>query len=129
MNGWHIMTELREKIEALGKQRGIAGQIDRVLLDTEVIFEDVETAKKSLEALKQGKALEDVIDPEEERGRDGANTGRKRSISVRRSFNFSRKSRDEKRLASVVDADENAKTNGNGGERPTEMGRQTVPAS
>jgi hypothetical protein len=88
MDGWHIMKELREKIEALEKQRGIAGQIDRVLLDTEVVFEDVETAKKALEALKQGKPLEDVVDPEEERGRDGANTGRKRSISVRRSFNF-----------------------------------------
>jgi UDP:flavonoid glycosyltransferase YjiC (YdhE family) len=128
MDGWHIMKELREKIEALEKQRGIAGQIDRVLLDTEVVFEDVETAKKALEALKQGKPLEDVVDPEEERGRDGANTGRKRSISVRRSFNFSRKSRDERRLASVADADENAKTNRNGGERLTEMGRQPVPA-
>ncbi|KAF4994009.1 hypothetical protein FGRMN_6043 [Fusarium graminum] len=132
MEGWHVMKELREKIESLEKERGIAGQLDRVLLDTEVMFEDVDVAKKSLEALKKGKLLEDVLDPDQERGREGEKkNGRNRSISVRRSLNLtkkSRESREEKRLASLADADESTKTNGNGGELPTEMGRQTVTA-
>ncbi|KAG4282826.1 hypothetical protein FPRO06_09499 [Fusarium proliferatum] len=127
MEGWHIMDELREKIQDLEKQRGIAGQIDRVLLDTEVIFEDVDIAKRSLEALKQGKALEDVVDPDRDRGRDGGKSERNRSMSIRRSFNLTKKSREEKRLTSLADAEESTKTGG-GDEGPAEMDRLTVPA-
>ncbi|EWY86844.1 hypothetical protein FOYG_11214 [Fusarium oxysporum NRRL 32931] len=127
MEGWNIMDELREKIQDLEKQRGIAGQIDRVLLDTEAIFEDVDVAKKSLEALKQGKALEDVVDPDRDRGRDGGKSERNRSMSIRRSFNLTKKSREEKRLTSLADAEESTKTGG-ADEGPAEMDRLTVPA-
>ncbi|KAH7220959.1 hypothetical protein BKA60DRAFT_47211 [Fusarium oxysporum] len=127
MEGWHIMDELREKIQDLEKQRGIAGQIDRVLLDTEAIFEDVDVAKRSLEALKQGKALEDVVDPDRDRGRDGGKSERNRSMSIRRSFNLTKKSREEKRLTSLADAEESTKTGG-ADEGPAEMDRLTVPA-
>ncbi|KAM5371182.1 hypothetical protein ACJA88_009751 [Fusarium oxysporum] len=127
MEGWHIMDELREKIQKLEKQRGIAGQIDRVLLDTEAIFEDVDVAKRSLEALKQGKALEDVVDPDRDRGRDGGKSERNRSMSIRRSFNLTKKSREEKRLTSLADAEESTKTGG-ADEGPAEMDRLTVPA-
>ncbi|PCD30856.1 hypothetical protein AU210_010527 [Fusarium oxysporum f. sp. radicis-cucumerinum] len=127
MEGWHIMDELREKIQKLEKQRGIAGQIDQVLLDTEAIFEDVDVAKRSLEALKQGKALEDVVDPDRDRGRDGGKSERNRSMSIRRSFNLTKKSREEKRLTSLADAEESTKTGG-ADEGPAEMDRLTVPA-
>ncbi|RBR08627.1 hypothetical protein FVER53590_07011 [Fusarium verticillioides] len=124
MEGWHIMDELREKIQDSEKQRGIAGQIDRVLLDTEVIFEDVDVAKRSLEALKQGKALEDVVDPDRDRGRGGGKSKRNRSMSIRRSFNLTKKSREEKRLTSLADAEESTKT-GRGDEG---LDKLTVPA-
>ncbi|KAF9774102.1 hypothetical protein IL306_007935 [Fusarium sp. DS 682] len=127
MEGWHTMKELREKIQDLEKQRGIAGQIDRVLLDTEVIFEDVDVAKRSLEALKQGKTLEDVVDPDRERGRDGERSDRNRSMSIRRSFNLRKKSREEKHLTSLADTEENTKTGGED-ERPPDTDRLTVPA-
>ncbi|KAF4451965.1 putative sterol glucosyltransferase [Fusarium austroafricanum] len=124
IEGWHIMKELREKVEDLEKQRGIAGQIDRVFLDTEVIFEDVDVAKRSLKALKQGKTLENVVDPDRERGRDGGKSDRNRSVSIRRSFNLTKKSRGEKYAS---DAEESTKK-GQRDERPPEMYRLTVPA-
>ncbi|KAF5017963.1 hypothetical protein F66182_10072 [Fusarium sp. NRRL 66182] len=129
VEGWHIMKELREMVQSLEKQRGIAGQIDRVLLDTETMFEDVDVAKRSLEALKNGKPLEDVVDPDRERGRDGGKDSRNRSISVRRSFNLTKRSTEGKRLASSADANSNTNTDGHGhGERPLKTDRLTVPA-
>ncbi|KAJ4264866.1 hypothetical protein NW762_005109 [Fusarium torreyae] len=129
VEGWYIMKELRETVENLEKKRGIAGQIDRVLLDTESIFEDVDVAKRSLEALKQGKTLEEVVYPDRARGRDGGKSGRDRSISVRRSFNLTKKSREEKRLASLANANGNAGIKEDGhGERATEPNRLTGPA-
>ncbi|KAF4950328.1 hypothetical protein FSARC_13246 [Fusarium sarcochroum] len=128
VEGWHIMKELREMVENLEKKRGIAGQIDRVLLDIEALFEDVDVAKRSLEALKQGKTLEEVVYPDRARVRDGGKSGRNRSISVRRSFNLTKKSREERR-ASLGNANGNANIKEDGhGEMATEPNRLTVPA-
>lgn len=128
MDGWHVMKELREKLQELEKQRGIAGQIDRVLIDTEVMFEDVDTAKRSLEALKQGKDLEDVVDPDRDRGRGEGKSGRDRSMSIRRSLNFTKRYGEKKRLASLADADGNMAEGGAEGAVPSGTDRLTAPA-
>jgi UDP:flavonoid glycosyltransferase YjiC (YdhE family) len=128
MDGWHVMKELREKLQELEKQRGIAGQIDRVLVDTEVVFEDVDTAKRALEALKQGKDLEDVVDPDRDRGRGQGKSGRDRSMSIRRSLNLTKRYGEKKRLASLADADGNMAEAAAGGKVPSGTDRLTVPA-
>jgi hypothetical protein len=48
-------------------------------------------------------------------------------MSIRRSFNLTKKSREEKRLTSLADAEESTKTGG-ADEGPAEMDRLTVPA-
>ncbi|KAJ4012212.1 hypothetical protein NW752_004606 [Fusarium irregulare] len=130
MEGWHVMKELREKLHELEKQRGIAGQIDRVLLNTETMFEDVDVAKRSLTALKQGKDLEDVIDPDGDRGRSEGKSGRNRSMSIRRSLNLTKRHDERKRLASLADADGNINEGRveDEGEVPSGTDRLTVPA-
>ncbi|KAH7182759.1 uncharacterized protein B0J16DRAFT_270135 [Fusarium flagelliforme] len=130
MEGWHAMTELREKLQELEKQRGIAGQIDRVLLDTETMFEDVDIAKRSLTALKQGKDLEDVIYPDGDRGRSEGKSGRNRSMSIRRSLNLTKRHEERKRLASLADADGNINEGRveDEGEVPSGTDRLTVSA-
>ncbi|KAM0436090.1 hypothetical protein ACHAPT_002982 [Fusarium lateritium] len=100
VEGWHIMKDLCEAVKNAERQRGLAGHIDRVLLDTGAIFEDVDIAKRSLEALKKGETLEDILDPERGRGRDGVKSGEKRSISIRRSLNLGKRSEDRKRAFS-----------------------------
>ncbi|KAL4724951.1 hypothetical protein ACLX1H_008398 [Fusarium chlamydosporum] len=128
LEGWHVMKELREKLQQLEKQRGIAGHIDRVLLDTEIMFEDVDTAKRSLEALKQGKELEDVVYPDRDRGRGAGKSGRDRSMSIRRSLNLTKRYGEKKRLASLADADDNANEDGAEGRMAAGPDRLTVPA-
>ncbi|CAG7562980.1 unnamed protein product [Fusarium equiseti] len=130
MEGWHVMKELREKLQELEKQRGIAGQIDRVLLDTETMFEDVDIAKRSLTALKQGKDLEDVIYPDGDRGRSEGKSGQNRSMSIRRSLNLTKRHEERKRLASLADADGNINEGRveDEGEVPPGTDRLTVPA-
>jgi hypothetical protein len=130
MEGWHVMKELREKLQELEKQRGIAGQIDRVLLDTETMFEDVDIAKRSLTALKQGKDLEDVIYPDGDRGRSEGKSGQNRSMSIRRSLNLTKRHEERKRLASLADADGNINEGRveDEGEVPSGTDRLTVPA-
>lgn len=130
MEGWHVMKELREKLQFLEKQRGIAGQIDRVLLDTETMFEDVDIAKRSLTALKQGKDLEDVIYPDGDRGRSEGKSGQNRSMSIRRSLNLTKRHEERKRLASLADADGNTNEGRveDEGEVPSGTDRLTVPA-
>ncbi|KAJ4202924.1 hypothetical protein NW767_005679 [Fusarium falciforme] len=100
VEGWHIMKDLCETVKSVERQRGLAGHIDRVLLDTAALFEDVDTAKKSLEALKKGETLEDVLSPERGRGRDGEKSGEKRSVSIRRSLNLAKRGEDRKRAFS-----------------------------
>ncbi|KAJ4324887.1 hypothetical protein N0V84_003723 [Fusarium piperis] len=100
VEGWHVMKDLCEAVKNVERQRGIAGHIDRVLLDTGALFEDVDTAKKSLEALKRGETLEDALSPERGRGRDGAKSGEKRSISIRRSLNLAKRGEDRQRAFS-----------------------------
>jgi hypothetical protein len=48
-------------------------------------------------------------------------------MSIRRSFNLTKKSREEKRLTSLADTEESTKTGG-ADEGPAEMDRLTVPA-
>ncbi|RSL39005.1 hypothetical protein CEP53_014396 [Fusarium sp. AF-6] len=100
VEGWHVMKDLCEMVKDVERQRGLAGHIDRVLLDTGALFEDVDTAKKSLEALKKGETLEGVLSPERGRGRDGEKSGEKRSVSIRRSLNLAKRSEDRKRAFS-----------------------------
>ncbi|KAM5345427.1 hypothetical protein ACJ41O_011289 [Fusarium nematophilum] len=94
IDGWHVMKDLCETVKSVERH------IDRVLLDTGAIFEDVETAKRSLEALKEGQTLEHVLHPERRRGRNAGKSGEKRSASIRRSFNVTRRSKDGKRDSS-----------------------------
>ncbi|KAF4980764.1 hypothetical protein FDECE_17808 [Fusarium decemcellulare] len=130
VEGWHVMKDLCEMVKNAERQRGIAGQIDRVLLDTGAIFEDVDTAKKSLEALKKGATLEEVLHPERGRGRDGEKRGEKRSVSIRRSLNLGSKSKDEKRAFSSANNDADVSNNELARvERSAETGRLAVPGS
>lgn len=66
VEGWHVLKDLGEEISSGVGQRGLAGQIDKVRLDTAVLFEDVETARRSLQALKKGETLEHLVHPERE---------------------------------------------------------------
>lgn len=61
IEGWNIFTELREEIAHAEHRRGLAGQLDKVFLDTGAMFEDIEIAKRSLQALKSGKTPEEIV--------------------------------------------------------------------
>ncbi|CAM1502937.1 Fc.00g077130.m01.CDS01 [Cosmosporella sp. VM-42] len=91
VEGWQVMKGLCDKITEMEKQRGLAGQIERILLDKGFLFENVEVARKALEALDRGDSLESVLNPERE-GRDKIRSCEKRSLSIRKSFGMARKS-------------------------------------
>lgn len=61
VEGFHVMHELCGVITNKERQRGLAGQLERVLVDTGALFEDVEVAKRALRALKKGDTLDEVI--------------------------------------------------------------------
>lgn len=114
VEGWQILRKLCDKITEIQKEKGLAGHIERVLMDKAVLFEDVEIAKHALAALERGESLESVMYPDKEVHEE------KRSRSVRRSFNFARKSRDEARSRSrkppkVVEENGHLGVNGNTG--------------
>ncbi|KAH6984932.1 hypothetical protein BKA56DRAFT_671389 [Ilyonectria sp. MPI-CAGE-AT-0026] len=97
IGGWLIMKDLCDMIADVEQERGLAGQIDRALLELDVMFEDVDTASKALQALKSGENLDSILHPErQERFCDRA----KNSMSLRRSVNMPRKSREEPSRAS-----------------------------
>ncbi|VUC37946.1 unnamed protein product [Clonostachys rosea] len=60
----HVMRELSDAISRHAQRRGLAGQIDKIFLDTSALFEDVETAKGALRALKKGERLENILGPD-----------------------------------------------------------------
>uniref|UniRef100_A0A8H7K977 Glycosyltransferase family 28 N-terminal domain-containing protein n=1 Tax=Bionectria ochroleuca TaxID=29856 RepID=A0A8H7K977_BIOOC len=64
IEGCHVMRELSDAISRHAQRRGLAGQIDKVFLDTSTLFEDVETAKGALRALKKGERLENILGPD-----------------------------------------------------------------
>ncbi|KAF7545034.1 hypothetical protein G7Z17_g9492 [Cylindrodendrum hubeiense] len=97
IEGWLIMKELCHMIADVENERGLVGQIDRAVLDLDVMFEDIDTASKAVQALKNGESLESVLHPErQERFRDRA----RKSMSMRRSLNLPRKCREESSRAS-----------------------------
>ncbi|KAI9167442.1 Sterol 3-beta-glucosyltransferase UGT80B1 [Paramyrothecium foliicola] len=61
VEGWNVLTELREEISNAEHRRGIAGQLDKVFLDTSILFQDVETARQALQALQAGKTPEELV--------------------------------------------------------------------
>lgn len=120
VEGWHVLSGLCDKITDIQSQKGLAGHIERVLLDQGVLFEDVEVARKALASLERGETLETVMYPETHPA--PPTEARNRSRSVRRSFNFSKKTRDEARRASrsrsrkppaLEETDETEEGNGN----------------
>lgn len=61
IEGFHVMKDLCDAITEEERRRGIAGHLDRLLMDTGVLFEDVEVAKKALRALRKGESLESLL--------------------------------------------------------------------
>ena len=68
IEGYHVMHDLCDAITADERERGIAGQLDRVFVDTAVLFEDVDIAKRALRALKRGESVDDVVHSPLDRG-------------------------------------------------------------
>lgn len=58
IENWTLLKELEAEI-AHG-ERGFAGQVDKVFIDTKILFEDIDVAKQALQALKTGQSLEQV---------------------------------------------------------------------
>ncbi|KAG9251540.1 uncharacterized protein F5Z01DRAFT_663045 [Emericellopsis atlantica] len=63
VTAYNVYRDLCGAIAHEERQRGLAGQLDRVLLDTGMLFEDMDIAKRALGALKRGESLESVIHP------------------------------------------------------------------
>ncbi|KAH6890452.1 hypothetical protein B0T10DRAFT_528756 [Thelonectria olida] len=66
--GWLVMKDLCDILGNMEGQNGLAAKIDRVLLNTDSLFEAVDTARKALEQLRRGETLENVLN-QDERGR------------------------------------------------------------
>ncbi|KYK61757.1 UDP-glucose,sterol transferase [Drechmeria coniospora] len=60
-DGWDIMMQLAGEVCNEERLRGISGQIDRVILDTEFMFASVEVAKRYLKDMRGGKGLETIV--------------------------------------------------------------------
>ncbi|KAK7428956.1 hypothetical protein QQZ08_004573 [Neonectria magnoliae] len=107
IDGWLIMKELCDVTADVERERGLAGQIDRVLLDTDAMFVDVESANRALQALKRGESLESILNPERQaRDSNKDRGGVKRSTSAQRSWNPSNTSREESRRGSSQNTQE-----------------------
>ncbi|KAF7561513.1 hypothetical protein G7046_g2634 [Stylonectria norvegica] len=97
VEGWRVMKGLCNKIEEIQRQRGLPGQIERVLLDKSFLFEDVEIARRSLQALDRGETVDSLVHP----GAESRHCAfERRSTTMRRSLNLPRKSKDEPRASS-----------------------------
>lgn len=99
IESWHILQELCDKIKDGEHERGIVGQLDRVLFQSAFMFEDMEVATSSLEALKRGETLESLVNPAQESGHSMANKNSNddKSASLRKSLNVGRKNKDSHR--------------------------------
>ncbi|KAK0386302.1 hypothetical protein NLU13_6139 [Sarocladium strictum] len=93
IENWALLKELETEIASGQGQRGILGQFDKVLLDTKVLFEDIDTAKRALESLKAGESLEQVTRDALGLDDDPKSADGRRSKSLRRSLNMGSKSR------------------------------------
>ncbi|PNY24018.1 Sterol 3-beta-glucosyltransferase UGT80B1 [Tolypocladium capitatum] len=62
VGGWAVMRELRGAVVEAERRRGLAGQIDRVMLDTTAMFADLDVARECLAELRAGRSLEEVLD-------------------------------------------------------------------
>lgn len=58
---WAVLGELRAAVAGEERRRGLAGQIDRVMLDTSPMFADMDVARECLAQLKAGHSLEEVL--------------------------------------------------------------------
>ncbi|KND92131.1 Sterol 3-beta-glucosyltransferase UGT80B1 [Tolypocladium ophioglossoides CBS 100239] len=61
VGGWAVMRELRGAVVAEERRRGLAGQIDRVMLDTRPMFSDMDVARECLAEMRAGRSLEEVL--------------------------------------------------------------------
>lgn len=61
IEGYHVMKDLGDAICEEERKRGLKGHLDRMLVDTGVLFEDVDIARKALRALKRGESLESLM--------------------------------------------------------------------
>ncbi|KID83238.1 UDP-glucose,sterol transferase, partial [Metarhizium majus ARSEF 297] len=59
--GWQVMQRLTRAIADEEDKRGIAGQLDKVSLDTAFLFASVDRAKTCLEELNSGRSLQEVM--------------------------------------------------------------------
>ncbi|KAF5128678.1 Sterol 3-beta-glucosyltransferase UGT80B1 [Metarhizium anisopliae] len=59
--GWQVMQRLTRAIADEEDKRGIAGQLDKVSLDTAFLFASVDRAKTCLEKLNSGRSLQEVM--------------------------------------------------------------------
>jgi UDP:flavonoid glycosyltransferase YjiC (YdhE family) len=93
IENWTLLKELETEIASGEGQRGIVGQFDKVLLDTKILFEDIDTAKQALQSLKSGASLEQVTRDALGLEDDVKSAEGRRSKSLRTSLNFGSKSR------------------------------------
>ena len=101
VEAYHLYRDLCDAINNEERRRGLAGQWDRYFVDTGMLFEDMDIAKKSLRALRKGNSLESVILPFDDsskgrRSRESKEKERKKkSFSTRRSFGRKRENMDD----------------------------------
>ncbi|KFH43215.1 Sterol 3-beta-glucosyltransferase UGT80B1-like protein [Hapsidospora chrysogenum ATCC 11550] len=92
VEGYHTLRNLCDAITNEERQRGLAGQLDRVFVDTALLFEDVDIAKKALRALRRGESLEQVIRSPVEAGSPRGSRERKDRSGLRKSGSLGTKS-------------------------------------
>ncbi|KAI9897231.1 hypothetical protein N3K66_008253 [Trichothecium roseum] len=83
-DGYHAMRDLGDAIREEARERGLAGQLDRVLVDTGVLFESVDVSKRALAALRRGESLESVLQPFAGKKRGGAIPQVRKTLNRRR---------------------------------------------
>ena len=83
-DGYSVMRDLGDAIREEARERGFAGQLDRVLVDTGALFESVDVSRKALAALRRGESLESVLRPFAGKKRGGAIPQVRRTLNRRR---------------------------------------------
>ncbi|KAL2205079.1 UDP-Glycosyltransferase/glycogen phosphorylase, partial [Sarocladium strictum] len=88
LENWALFKELEAEIANGQAQRGIVGQFDKAMLDTKILFEDIDLAKDALAALKSGASLEQVTRDAMGLEEEPKSSDRKGSKSLRSSLNL-----------------------------------------
>lgn len=61
LSGWDVLERLTRAISEEESKRGLAGQVDKLMLDVAFLFTNVERAETCLDDLNHGKSLESIM--------------------------------------------------------------------